>query len=39
MMDPQLMQRQTNVSGVKSGRHSFTISPLHRPHVMAPTSF
>jgi len=27
-----------NVSGVKSGRHSFTINPLHRPHVMAPTS-
>jgi len=32
------MQRQTNVSGEKSGLHSSTINPLHRPHVMVPTS-
>ena len=37
-IDPQLMHRHTNVSGEKSGRHSSTINPWHRPHVMVSTS-
>ena len=37
-IDPQLIHRHTNVSGEKSGLHSSTINPWHRPHVMAGTS-